>query len=89
MIEFNDEFRPLPRKYIAEKLLNAEKQSGKLTEVEMEDLKFYKKDYFFEIGFIEDKHEEKYSDFFGKDPAGRWRVFSYGDNNFKLNLSIY
>jgi hypothetical protein len=87
VIEFNDEFRPLPRKYIAEKLLNAEKQSGKLTEVEMEDLKFYKKDYFFEIGFIEDKHEEKYSDFFGKDPAGRWRVFSYGDNNFKMNLS--
>jgi hypothetical protein len=87
VIEFNDEFRPLPRKYIAEKLLRAEEQPGKLTQVEMADLKFYKKDYLFEIGFIEDTVEEKYIDFISNDPAGRWRVFSYGDKNFKMNLS--
>jgi len=51
VIGYNDEFRPLPRKYIAEKLLEAEKQKNHLTEVELSDLEFYKKDYYNEIGF--------------------------------------
>jgi hypothetical protein len=87
VIEFNDEFRPLPRKYIAEKLLSAEQHPDKLTDVEMADLKFFKQDYLFEIGFIEEKEEEKHLEFFSSDPSERWRVFSYGDKNFKMNIS--
>ena len=87
VIEFNDEFRPLPRKYIAEKLLSAEQHFDKLTDVEMADLKFFKQDYLFEIGFIEEKEEETHLKFFSSDPSERWRVFSYGDKNFKMNLS--
>jgi len=88
VIEYNDEFRPLSRKYLAEKLLEAEKHPDLLTEVQMADLKFYKKDYYHEILFIENERSEKNLDFFSGDPAGRWRVFSYGDENFKMNLSL-
>ncbi|MGB5848139.1 MAG: hypothetical protein WBH40_06610, partial [Ignavibacteriaceae bacterium] len=87
IIEYNDEFRPLPRKYLAEKLIEAEKHPELLTEVQMADLKFYKQDYYHEIWFIEKENNEKHLDFFSSDPAGRWRIFSYGDENFKMNLS--
>jgi len=87
IIEYNDEFRPLSRKYLAEKLLEAEKHPELLTNVQMADLKFYKQDYYHEIWFIKNEKNEKYVDFFSSDPAGRWRVFSYGDENFKMNLS--
>lgn len=87
VIGYNDEFRPLPRKYIAEKLLEAEKQKNHLTEVELSDLEFYKKDYYNEIGFINKSEQDEHIDFFSNDPAGRWRLFSYGDKNFKMNLS--
>ena len=88
VIEYNDEFRPLSRKYLAEKLLEAEKLPELLTEVQMADLKFYKQDYYHEIWFIEKENNENNLDFFSNDPADRWRVFSYGDENFKMNLSL-
>lgn len=87
VIEYNDEFRPLSRKYLAEKLLEAEKHPELLTEVQMADLKFYKQDYYHEIWFIEKENNENNLDIFSSDPADRWRVFSYGDENFKMNLS--
>ncbi|MFC2119701.1 capsule assembly Wzi family protein [Bacteroidota bacterium] len=87
VIEYNDEFRPLSRKYLAEKLLEAEKYPELLTELQMADLKFYKQDYYHEIWFIENEKNEKHLNFFSNDPADRWRVFSYGDENFKMNLS--
>jgi len=87
IIEYNDEFRPLSRKYLAEKLLEAEEHPELLTEVQMADLKFYMQDYYHEIWFIKNEKNEKHIDFFSNDPAGRWRVFSYGDENFKMNLS--
>ncbi|MCH7965368.1 MAG: hypothetical protein IH852_15675 [Bacteroidetes bacterium] len=87
IIEYNDEFRPLSRKYLAEKLIEAKKLPELLTEVQKADLKFYMKDYYHEIWFIKNEKNEKRVDFFSSDPAGRWRVFSYGDENFKMNLS--
>ena len=71
VIEYNDEFRPLSRKYLAEKLLEAEKHPELLTEVQMADLKFYKQDYYHEIWFIEKENNGKNLDFFSNDPADR------------------
>lgn len=88
IIEYNDEFRPLPRKYLAEKLLEAEKDQERLTSVDKDDLEFYKKDFYHEFWFINNEKNKKNLDFFSEDPAGRWRVFSYGDENFKFNLSL-
>lgn len=88
VIEYNDEMRPLPRKYLAEKLIEAEKNASLLTEVEKEDLQFYKKDFYHELLFINNESNKKNLNSFGKDPAGRWRFFSYGDNTFKLNAGL-
>jgi len=88
VIEYNDEFRPLTRKYLAEKLLEAEKVQERLTSVDKDDLEFYKKDFYHEFWFINNEKNKKSAVFFGEDPAGRWRIFSYGDENFKFNLSL-
>ena len=86
LIEFNDQVKPLSRIYLAQKLLEAEIQTG-LTPLEKEDLEFYKKDFFNEINFLEDKHPEKSSTIVGKDQGGRLRLYSYADDKFKLNIS--
>ena len=88
VIEYNDEIRPLPRKYIAEKLLEAKNETTKLTTVETEDLNFYLKDFYYEIEFLNNTKNDKNLNYFGKDLAGRWRFFSYGDHNLKINLSL-
>ena len=88
VINYNDEMRPLPRKYIAAKLIEAEKHTDLLSEVEKEDLQFYKKDYYHELLLINNETGKTHLNSFSKDPAGRWRVFSYTDDLFKMNLSL-
>jgi hypothetical protein len=88
VIEFNDNIRPLPRKYIAEKLNEASKQIELLTSLEKDELEFFKKDYLFEINFISEvKNDSVYTGFFRKDKVGRLRLFSFNSQLFKLNLS--
>ena len=41
IIEFNNLIRPLPKMYIAEKLLETDSLSSKLTPLEREEVKFY------------------------------------------------
>jgi hypothetical protein len=88
IIEYNDLIKPLPRKYIAEKILEAEKKINELTGLEKKELKFFKKDYFIEINGFDKKNEDKqYLSYFKRDAAGRWRLFSYSDSIFKLNVN--
>lgn len=88
IIEFHDEIRPLSRKYIAGKLLEAENLTTQLTPLEKEELIFFKQDFYNEIIFIEGNKDTTNLDFFSSDPAGRWRFFSYGSDAFKVNLSL-
>jgi hypothetical protein len=87
IIEFDDLIRPLPKMYIAEKLLEADSLSSKLTPLEREELKFFLQSYYFEEWFIEyDNKRDENMEWFNHDPGGRWRVFSYGGDGFKLNF---
>ena len=89
IVEFNDGIRPLPRKYIADKLNEAKKNQERLTSLEKEELEFFIKDLYHENSFNQnDLKEVKNLDYFNNDPAGRWRFFSYGDENFKFNASL-
>jgi len=89
VIDFHDEIRPLARKYIAEKLLEAENNLNQLTKLEKEELKFFKKDFHHEIWLNNDGEKQiEHMEFFSNDPAGRWRFFSYGSDVFKVNLSL-
>ncbi len=88
IIEFDDLVKPLSRKYVAKKLIEAESKIQMLNNLEKEELEFYKKDYFLEIqGFDKRNENKKYLSFFGQDSAGRFRLFSYSDKKFKLNVS--
>ncbi len=86
IIEFNDQVKPLPRKYIAEKLLESECKKC-LTSLEEEELEFYKSDYSNELSFIKGDLLSKKIGFFQKDSKERSRVFFYNDDLFKLNIS--
>ena len=87
IIEFDDLVKPLSRKYIAEKITEAEKKIQMLNSLEKKELEFYKKDYFQEIdGFGKKNIDKKYLTVFGKDSVGRFRVFSYTDKTFKFNV---
>jgi len=89
ILEFHDEIRPLSRKYIAEKLLEASEISDQLTPLEKDELRFFKQDYYHEIWFINGTGKDTtHIDFFSRDPEERWRFFTYGSEAFKVNLSL-
>jgi hypothetical protein len=85
IIKFDDQIRPLSRKNIAEKLLEASSKQSDLTSLEKEELAFHKKDYAFEIESLSDS--TKTSNLLGKDELGRCRLFSYSNDIFKVNVS--
>jgi hypothetical protein len=89
IITFDDLIRPLPRTYISQKLLEADSLSSQLTPLERDELKFFLKDFYHEQWLAEgnDKQTE-HLDYFGFDPADRWRMFSYGGNGFKINADL-
>ncbi|VAX18709.1 hypothetical protein MNBD_IGNAVI01-1790 [hydrothermal vent metagenome] len=127
IIEYHDEIKPLPRKYIAQKLMECREASNKLTKLERDELEFYMKDFGREIkgqvksqtcpakqqrrrkSKVKSLYLDSYYDslfhvsrlptvasakvgltshvFFGKDPYGRIRLFSYEDSLFAVNLS--
>jgi hypothetical protein len=89
IIEFNDLIRPLPKKYLLEKLIEAEKKSDQLTSLEKEELEFFKKDYYHELWFVNGEvGDNKHMIFINDDPVDRWRMFSYDDSHFKMNANL-
>jgi len=88
IIEFTDLVKPLSKKYISEKLIEAKNKIEMLTELEKDELEFFERDYFLEIhGFVEENKNKKYLSYFEGDEAERFRFFSYGDNTFKFVAS--
>jgi len=88
LIEYDDIVRPLTRKYIANKLLEAENLKDKLTSLEKDELDFFKKEFGRELDALNDTEFEKSSlSYLGKDEYNRMRLFSYRDNLFSLNVS--
>src|SRR3972149_6553343 len=85
ILEFQDELRPLARILIAEKLLEAEKNTQKLSEVEKEDLNYYKQDFYLELETIKNSDSEKMVVFRNDEDAG-FRPFLYRDKNFSFTV---
>ncbi len=85
IIDFDELIKPLSRKYISMKLLEAKSKLESLTELEKEELEFLEKDYFIEFEELNQKNADiKYLDYFGNDPMRRFRIFSYSDKAFKM-----
>ena len=88
ILQFDDQIRPVSRKYIAQKLLEASQNSNELTSLEKEELEFYSKDFKREFDFLSDvKIDTPKMVIAGYDSADRLRLFSYRDKLFSLNVS--
>lgn len=88
IIELDDQIRPLSRKYIAGKLLSVKQLAEKLTSLETEELNFYLTDFGRELDLLNNvKVEKEKISSINKDQFGRYRLFSYRDNIFTINLS--
>ncbi len=86
VIELENVVKPLSRKYIAEKIMEAESKSDMLNNLEKKELEFFRKDYYFEIdGFSKENQDKVSLSDFDKDAGGRFRAFSYSDKILKLN----
>ena len=88
IIEVDNLVKPLSKKYIAHKLIEAKNKLELLTDLEKDELIFFEKDYFLEIqNFDQDSADKKSLSYFSGDGAERFRFFSYGDKIFKLNAN--
>jgi hypothetical protein len=94
IIKFDDQIRPVSRKYIARKLLEASARMKNLSSLEKEEMAFYKKDYLFEIASLDSNKTSDHGsaaaetlDILGKDTSDRYRLFSYSNDIFKINVS--
>ena len=80
ILQFDDQIRPVSRKYIAQKLLEASQNSNELTSLEKEELEFYSKDFKREFDFLFDVNSDSIKMVIaGFDEGNRLRLFSYKD----------
>jgi len=86
LITLDDQVKPLTRIYIAKKLLEADCEKC-LTPLEKEELEFFMKDYAHEFSFINNYLLSRRSGIARKDNKGRYRLFFYNDDLFKINVS--
>jgi hypothetical protein len=88
IIVFDDQVRPVSRKYIAQKLIEASEKLDELTSLEKEELDFYNQDFKREFDFINNiKTNSSETIIAGYDSGSRLRLFGYRDNLFSINLS--
>ncbi|HCY76518.1 MAG TPA: hypothetical protein DHV28_11405 [Ignavibacteriales bacterium] len=88
IIVFDDQIRPLSRKYIAQKLIEASENSIKLTALEKQELEFFNKDFKFEFDILKNvKIDSSQIKIIGYDDGDRLRLFSYRDDRFSINVS--
>lgn len=88
IIDFDDQIRPISRKYIAEKLIEVKGKSNQLTSLEKEELDFYSKDFTREFEMLDDTEiNTPHISFLEYDSGSRLRLFSFSDKLFTVNVS--
>lgn len=83
-IQIFDEVRPYTRLYIANNLLKLAAHTSSLTSTEKDLLDFYKKEYAFEIMYLE-KDTTRISEFFKQGVTDRFKLFKYYDSDFTFD----
>jgi hypothetical protein len=83
VIELNDLVKPLPRKYISQKLIEARNKINLLTDLEKEELAFYEKEYFIELEYFNQTDLENTQNNY-RSISKRYNMISYDDKIFKL-----
>lgn len=86
IVKLDDVIKPISSKIIY-KMLSDSKDNIHLTNLEKTEIEFYLNEYGFEKELFEERDITKKSNFFSKDNYERYRLYSYSDNLFKLNVS--
>jgi hypothetical protein len=81
IIRYDDNIRPLSRKYIADCLDSLSHKLDQLSPIEKQELSFYSREYGYELNGLPKDTTEHFR-FFKNDPYKRWRSFSATGNNF-------
>ncbi len=88
VIVFDDQIRPVSRKYIAQKLIEASEKSILLTSLEKEELEFFNKDFKREFDFLNNiESDSSRMTLLGYDEGNRLRLFGFRNNLFTVNLN--
>ena len=88
IIVFDDQVRPVSRKYIAQKLIEASEKSTQLTSLEKEELEFYSKDFKLEFDILNKVESDSVRlTLLAYDEGNRLRLFSFKNKLFAMNLS--
>lgn len=75
IIRFDDNIKPLSRKYIADCLDSVSTKAGQLSPTEKKELGFYNREYGTELTSVTGENAEQIH-FLKTDPYKRWRLFS-------------
>lgn len=87
IIEIHDEIKPYSRVLIANKLKQLKKKENLLSELEKSELNFYLKEYYDELNPIGPISSDTIRvNIANSDAERRFRVFSYSDKMFNINL---
>ena len=87
-IEYHSEIKPISRKEIAGYLLEALLNQSKLTQLDIQELKFYTHEFADEISAISEGMLFRLprTEFFTSGETGRFRLFNYRDSSFSFYL---
>lgn len=80
-LNLNDEVKPYSRNYIAQNLLNIEKNKDLLNQVEKDELEFYIQNFNYEFKNLSFHPEDS------PQLISRWFLFSYEDSLFNLKIN--
>lgn len=83
IIELFTDIKPITRQQIAEKLIQIEEKSEKLSSVEKERLFHFMKDYSFEIMYL-GKSNKELTEFFSSKETGRFSWFKFYSDKFSV-----
>jgi hypothetical protein len=84
ILVFNDDIKPLSRDYIGSKIYELESKINFLTQIEMEELEFYSKEYFFELKKYKNENPGNGDSFFNLNDEKRFRLFTHKDSLFSI-----
>lgn len=88
VLQFNDQIRPVPRSTIEALLTETDGKTDRLTALERQELSFFQREYGHERLLRSDSLPPgPGSRFFKNDLARRFRLYSYADETFKLQVN--
>lgn len=87
IIKYDDQIKPLPRSYLAGKLQEISSQKAHLTQLEKEELKFYRSELGVEINNLNKNKKLVKTSVFTHDNYGRYRIFSFENSYFYISAN--